>query len=44
MVALKGFEPATGIWSTAVDNGRWASNPGIPNAISIGMFEGADRA
>ena len=35
---------ATGIWSTVADNGRWASNPGIPNATSIGMFEGTDTA
>lgn len=34
----------TGIWSSVTDNGRWASNPGIPEATSIGMFEGTDTA
>jgi hypothetical protein len=34
----------TGIWSDVTDNGRWASNPGIPDATSIGMFEGTDTA
>ena len=34
----------TGIWSSVEDNGRWASNPGIPDATSIGMFEGTDTA
>jgi hypothetical protein len=34
----------TGIWSSVIDNGRWASNPGIPDATSIGMYEGTDTA
>lgn len=34
----------TGIWSNVTDNGRWATNPGIPNATSIGMYEGTDTA
>lgn len=34
----------TGIWTTVTDHGRWASNPGIPDATSIGMFEGSDTA
>ncbi len=32
----------TGIWSSVEDNGSWASNLGIPDATSIGMFEGTD--
>lgn len=34
----------TGIWSIVEDNGRWASNPGTPNATSLGVLEGTDIA
>lgn len=34
----------TGIWSSVTDAGRWASNPGIPNATEIELFEGKDVA
>jgi hypothetical protein len=34
----------TGIWSSVTDNGRWASNPGIPDATAIELFEGTDFA
>ena len=34
----------TGIWSNVTDNGRWATNPGIPNATSIVLAEGRDVA
>jgi hypothetical protein len=34
----------TGIWSSVTDNGRWASNPGIPDATSITLAEGTDVA
>lgn len=41
---LAGWMRDTGIWSNVVDAGRWASNPGIPNATAIGMAEGSDVA
>ncbi len=34
----------TGIWSGVEDAGRWASNPGIPNATSLLVAEGTDTA
>jgi hypothetical protein len=34
----------TGIWSDVVDEGKWASNPGIPNATDIEMTPGKDVA
>ncbi|BBY56511.1 hypothetical protein H7J07_03500 [Mycobacterium koreense] len=34
----------TGIWSRVDDDGRWASNPGIPDATAIGMYAGTDTA
>lgn len=34
----------TGIWSHVRDDGRWASNPGIPNATSLNLLEGTDIA
>lgn len=34
----------TGIWREIVDNGRWASNPGIPDITSILPIEGSDWA
>ncbi|QXQ07183.1 hypothetical protein KX816_03810 [Sphingosinicellaceae bacterium] len=34
----------TGIWTTVEDNGRWASNPGIPNATDLSVAEGTDTA
>ena len=34
----------TNIWSDVTDNGRWATNPGIPDATSIVMYEGVDLA
>lgn len=34
----------TGIWSRVKDNGRWATNPGIPDACSIIMGVGEDDA
>ena len=34
----------TGIWSSVKDNGRWASNPGIPDATDIVLAEGRDVA
>lgn len=32
----------TGIWSSVEDAGRWASNPGIPDATSLSVAEGTD--
>jgi hypothetical protein len=34
----------TGIWSRVLDGGRWASNPGIPNATALSVAEGTDTA
>lgn len=34
----------TGIWSSVTDEGKWASNPGIPNATDIELYEGKDVA
>jgi len=34
----------TNIWSKVEDNGRWATNPGIPNATSLSVAEGTDTA
>ena len=34
----------TNIWSQVRDNGRWASNPGIPNATDLSVAEGTDTA
>jgi hypothetical protein len=34
----------TGIWSSVEDNGKWASNPGIPNATDLVLAEGTDIA
>lgn len=34
----------TGIWSRVTDNGRWASNPGVPDATSIELAQGLDFA
>ncbi len=34
----------TGIWSRVKDNGKWASNPGIPDATSQNVAEGTDTA
>jgi hypothetical protein len=34
----------TGIWSSVSDDGRWASNPGIPNATDLSVAEGTDTA
>jgi hypothetical protein len=32
----------SGIWSTVQDGGKWASNPGIPNAANLDVSEGND--
>jgi hypothetical protein len=34
----------SGIWSDVKDGGKWASNPGIPNAASLDVSEGHDVA
>lgn len=34
----------SGIWSSVQDNGRWAANPGIPNATDLPGAEGIDVA
>jgi len=34
----------TGIWSSVTDGGKWASNPGIPNATDLSVAEGTDTA
>lgn len=34
----------TGIWSSVEDNGKWASNPGIPNATDLSVADGTDTA
>jgi hypothetical protein len=41
---LANWMQQTGIWSRVIDSGRWASNPGIPNATSLKPFEGTDIA
>jgi hypothetical protein len=34
----------SGIWSDVKDGGKWASNPGIPNAANLDVSEGHDVA
>jgi hypothetical protein len=34
----------SGIWSSVEDHGKWASNPGIPNAMDLKPWEGTDIA
>ncbi len=34
----------TGFFSSVVDGGRWATNPGIPAAESLQLFRGTDNA
>jgi hypothetical protein len=34
----------SGIWSSVEDHGKWASNPGIPNALDLKPYEGTDIA
>lgn len=34
----------SGVWSSIEDHGKWASNPGIPNAMDLKPWEGTDIA
>jgi hypothetical protein len=34
----------SGIWASVEDHGKWASNPGIPNAMNLEPSEGSDIA
>ncbi len=34
----------TGFFASVADGGRWATNPGIPNAESLNLFPGTDNA
>jgi hypothetical protein len=34
----------SGIWDSVDDHGKWASNPGVPNATELKPYEGTDIA
>lgn len=41
---LAGWLRSTGFFATVSDNGKWASNPGIPNAEKLQLTAGTDNA
>lgn len=41
---LAGWFRSTGFFATVSDNGKWASNPGIPNAENLQVLQGWDNA
>lgn len=41
---LAGWFRSTGYFDSVDDGGRWATNPGIPNAMNLQLFTGWDHA
>jgi hypothetical protein len=41
---LASWLTSTGIFASVVDGGKWASNPGIPNAMNLPTAQGSDNA
>jgi len=41
---LASWLTSTGFFATIADNGKWASNPGIPNAENLRLTPGTDNA